>query len=221
MSDTNSLDKLTLHYAPRSRASATRVLLDELGAPYDLHVLNMRAGEQKSPAFLAINPLGKVPALTHGDTILTEAVAIALYAGDLFPQAGLTPTIGDPRRGAYLRWMVFYAASFEPALMDKMSGHVPPANECAYGTFDQVIELLADQLERAPYLLGDRITIADIQWGATLQWALSFKAVPALPVFTDYAERITARPSFRRVFEDEARLDAEHEAAAAKASGGA
>ena len=219
MSDTGSADKLTLHYAPRSRASTTRVLLDELGAPYDLHVLNMRGGELKSPDYLAINPLGKVPALTHGDTVVTESVAIALYAGDLFPQAGLTPAIGDPRRGSYLRWMVFYAACFEPALMDKVLGH-DPGPQSPYGTYDKVMETLAEQLGKAPYLLGDEITLADIHWGAALRWTLMFKLVPALPVFTEYAERITSRPSFQHVFQDEGRLDAEHEAAAAKASGG-
>lgn len=220
MSDTHSADKLTLHYVPRSRASTARVLLDELGAPYDLHVLNMGAGELKSADYLAINPLGKVPALTHGDTVVTESVAIALYVGDLFPQAGLTPAIGDPRRGAYLRWMTFYAACFEPAVMDKVLGH-DPGPQSPYGSYDQVMEILAGQLGKAPYILGDRITVADIHWGSALHWTLMFKLVPNLPVFTDYAERITARPSFRRVFEDEARLDAEHEAAAAKASGGA
>lgn len=219
MSDTGSADKLTLHYAPRSRASTTRVLLDELGAPYDLHVLNMRGGELKSPDYLAVNPLGKVPALTHGDTVVTESVAIALYAGDLFPQAGLTPAIGDPRRGAYLRWMVFYAACFEPALMDKVLGH-DPGPQSPYGTYDKVMETLAEQLGKAPYLLGDEITVADIHWGAALRWTLMFKLVPDLPVFTEYAERITSRPSFQHVFQDEGRLDAEHEAAAAKASGG-
>lgn len=210
-----STDTLTLYYSPRSRASTARALLDELGAPHELAVLNMRARAQKSPEYLAINPLGKVPALTHGDAVLTESVAIALYLGDLFPAAGLTPMPGDPRRGAYLRWMVFYAASFEPALSDRMCGHVPPANESAYGTFDQVIEVLADQLARAPYILGEKITVADIQWGASLQWALEFKAIPDRPVFRDYATRVTARPSFQRLFGDEARLDAEHEAAAA------
>lgn len=219
MSDTGSADKLTLHYAPRSRASTTRVLLDELGAPYDLHVLNMRAGEHKLPDYLAINPLGKVPALTHGDTVVTESVAIALYAGDLFPQAGMTPAIGDPRRGAYLRWMVFYAASFEPAVVDKALGH-DPGPQSPYGTYDLVMETLAEQLGKAPYLLGEEITVADIHWGSTLRWTLMFKLVPDLPVFTDYAERITSRPSFQRVFQDEGRLDAAHEAAAAKASGG-
>jgi glutathione S-transferase len=210
-----STDRLTLYYSPRSRASAARALLDELGAPHELAVLNMQAREQKSPAYLAINPLGKVPALTHGGAVLTESVAIMLYLGDLYPAAGLTPMPGDPRRGAYLRWMAFYAASFEPALSDRMYGHVPPANESSYGTFDEVIDILTGQLGKAPFILGDEISVADILWGASLQWALDFKAIPDRAVLRDYAARVTARPSFQRLLEDEARLAAEHEAAAA------
>ncbi len=211
--------KLVLHYTPQSRASTTRALLDELGAPYDLHVLNMRAGELRSPEYLAINPLGKVPALSHGDTVVTESAAIALYVADLFPQAGLTPGLDVPRRGAYLRWMVFYGSSFEPAVVDKAFDR-EPAPQSPYGTYEQVMDLLAAQLGKAPYILGDEISIADIQWGSALRWTLMFKLVPDLPVFTEYAERITARPSFQRVFEDEARLVAEHEAAAAQVANG-
>ena len=212
-------DKLTLYYTPQSRASTTRALLDELGAPYDLHVLNMRAGELKSPGFLAINPLGKVPALRNGETIVTESAAIALYAADLFPQAGLTPGLDDPRRGAYLRWMVFYGSSFEPAVVDKAFDR-EPTPQSPYGTYEQVMDLLAEQLGKAPYILGDEISIADIQWGSALRWTLMFKIVPDLPVFTEYAQRITSRPSFQKIFEDEARLVAEHEAAAARSGSG-
>jgi len=207
--------KLILHYAPRSRSSTIRVLMDELGMPYDLHVLNMRAGELKSPAYRAINPLGKVPALQHGDTIVTEAIAIALYLADLYPQAGLTPALTDPRRGEYMRWMVFYAASFEPAVVDRAVGNVIPPETAPYGSYDKVMEILAAHLEGAPYMLGDRISVADIIWGAAFRWLLMFKLVPELPVFTEYAARITSRPSFQAVLADEIRLDAEHEAAAA------
>ena len=101
-------DQITLFYSPQSRATGTRVLLEELGAPYDLHVLNMKAGEQRKPAYLAINPLGKVPAIRHRGALVTEQVAICIYLADLFPQAGLTPAIDDPRRGPYLRWIAYY-----------------------------------------------------------------------------------------------------------------
>src|SRR3954469_13350421 len=103
-------DRITLYYSPQSRALGTRVLLEELGAPYDLHVLNMKAGEQRKPAYLAINPLGKVPAIRHRGALVTEQVAIFVYLADLFPEAGLTPALDDVRRGPYLRWLAYYGA---------------------------------------------------------------------------------------------------------------
>ncbi len=103
--------RVTLYHSPNTRSTGALILLEELGAPYDLHVLNMKAGEQRQPAYLAVNPMGKVPALKHGDALVTEQVAVYLYLADLFPEAGLAPPIGDPLRGPYLRWMVFYAAS--------------------------------------------------------------------------------------------------------------
>jgi glutathione S-transferase len=105
---------ITLHHAPNTRSTGALILLEELGAPFELHLLNMKAGEQREPAYLAINPMGKVPAVTHGDALVTEQVAVFLYLADLFPQAGLAPAIGDPLRGPYLRWMVFYGSCFEP-----------------------------------------------------------------------------------------------------------
>ena len=120
-----SKDRITLYYSPQSRATGTRVLLEELGAPYDLHVLNMKAGEQRQPAYLAINPLGKVPAIRHGEALVTEQVAIYIYLADLFPEAGLTPALDDPSRGPYLRWIAYYGSSFEPALIDKFMKREP------------------------------------------------------------------------------------------------
>ena len=107
-------DRITLYYSPQTRATGARILLEELGAPYDLHVLNMKAGEQRQPAYLAVNPLGKVPAIRHGEALVTEQVAITIYLAELFPQAGLTPALNDPLRGPYLRWIAYYGASFEP-----------------------------------------------------------------------------------------------------------
>ena len=113
-----SKDRITLYYSPQTRATGARILLEELGAPYDLHVLNMKAGEQRQPAYLAINPLGKVPAIRQGEALVTEQVAIFIYLADLFPEAGLTPALDDPDRGPYLRWMTYYGSSFEPAVID-------------------------------------------------------------------------------------------------------
>src|SRR3954451_19906673 len=108
MSDANTI---TLFHSPQTRSSGARTLLEELGAPYTLHVLNMKAGEQQRPAYLAINPLGKVPAILHRGTLVTEQVAIAIYLADLFPEAGLTPARDDVRRGPFLRWIAYYGAS--------------------------------------------------------------------------------------------------------------
>ena len=112
-------DTVTLYHAPNSRSSAALTLLEELRAPYRLHVLNLNAGEQRKPAYLAINPMGKVPAVKHGDALITEQVAIFIDLADLFSDAGLAPKLGDPLRGPYLRWLAFYGACFEPAVGDR------------------------------------------------------------------------------------------------------
>jgi glutathione S-transferase len=133
-------DEMTLFHAPNSRSTGVRILLEELGAPYTLRVLNLQAGEQRQAAYLAVNPMGKVPAILHGDALVTEQVAIYLYLADLFPGAGLAPGLSDRRRGPYLRWMAFYGACFEPALTDKaMKREAGPAMMSPYGTCEAVL----------------------------------------------------------------------------------
>ncbi|MET0677912.1 MAG: glutathione S-transferase family protein [Bradyrhizobium sp.] len=208
-------DPITLYYSPQTRATGTRVLLEELGAPYDLHVLNMKAGEQRQPAYLAINPLGKVPAIRHGDALVTEQVAIYIYLADLFPAAGLTPALDDPRRGPYLRWIAYYGSSFEPAVIDKFMKHEPaPVTQSPYADYDSMLGALEAQLAKGPYLFGDRITAADILWGVAFNWTMMFGIVPKKDVFVRYAERITSRPAFQRVGADDAEIAAKHAAAA-------
>ncbi len=199
--------ELTLHHCPNTRSSGALVLLEELGAPYRLHVLNMKAGEQRQPAYLAINPMGKVPALTHGDALVTEQVAVFLYLADLFPKAGLAPAIGDPLRGPYLRWMAFYGSSFEPALIDK-SRKLEPASPgmLPYGDYDTMLKTLTDQLDKAPYLLGERFSAADVLWGTALRWTMMFGLVPDLPVLKAYAERVNNRPAALRARSKDAEL---------------
>jgi glutathione S-transferase len=190
------------------------ILLEELGAAYDLHVINMKVGEQRRPAYLAINPMGKVPALQHGDALITERVAIFLYLADLFPEAGLAPPIGDPLRGPYLRWIVFFASCFEPALMDRALKREPgPLGVLPYGDFDTMLTTLTDQLARGPYMLGDRFSAADILWGTALTWTTTFKMVPELPVIMDYVKRMDARPSVAKVKAKDAELAAAQAAA--------
>jgi glutathione S-transferase len=129
-------DTITLFHSPQSRSSGALTLLEELGAPYKLHVLNMKAGEQRRPEYLAINPLGKVPAILHRGELITEQVAIFIFLADLFPAAGLAPVIGDTQRGAYLRWLIYYASCYEPALVDRAMQREPaPHATSPYGTF--------------------------------------------------------------------------------------
>jgi glutathione S-transferase len=207
---------ITFYYAPHSRASCALAVLEALGADYDIHLLNLPAGTQRAPEYLAVNPMGKVPAIRHGDAVVTEQVAVMLYLADLHADAGLTPAIDDPLRGPYLRWSVFYAASFEPAVVDRsLKRDAMPAMGSPYGDYDTVMRVLAEQLRRGPYLFGERFTIADVLWGVALRWTLAFGLVPDEPVFRDYVERVCAHPAIQRA----TALDAEYAAAQAREAG--
>ena len=206
---------VTLYHAPNTRSTGALVLLEELGAPYTLRVLNMKTGEQRQPAYLAINPMGKVPAVVDRGALVTEQVAVFLYLADLFPQAGITPAIGDPLRGPYLRWMAYYGSSFEPALIDKSQNKVPPPSMAPYGDYDTMLATLVAQLEKGPYLLGERFTAADVLWGTALHWTTAFKLVPELPVVMAYIERVRSRPAGVRARDKDAALAAAQAQAAA------
>ncbi len=190
---------LTFFYAPRTRADTTLVLIEELAVPYRLQVVDVRAGAGRDPAYLAINPLGKVPAIRDGDAVVTEQVAIFLHLADRYPQAGLAPPIGDPLRGPYLRWMVFYAAAYEPALIDRgLERSTEPHGRSPYGTFDGMMAAIDQQLAPGPFLLGDRFTAADILWAEALRWGRAFDLLPADATRDAYVARIGERPGFAR-----------------------
>ena len=202
---------LTLYHVPRTRSAGVVFLLEELGVPYRLEVLNQKAGEHREPAFLAVNPMGKVPALRDAaGAVVTEQVAIMLHLADLFPGAGLAPPVGDPLRGPYLRWMVFYAAAFEPAVVERAAGREPASRTMSpYGEFDTVLDTLVSAISPGPYLLGDRFSAADVLWGTSLGWTTQAKIVPGRPEIMDYVGRIQVRPAAQRARErDEALLAA-------------
>ena len=208
-------DRITFHYAPQSRAFGTRVLLEELGVPYDLHVLDIRTGEQLKPDYLAVNPMGKVPAISHRGVVVTEQAAVALYLGDLFSEAGMAPAIDEPRRGAYLRWMVFYGSSFEPALVDHALKRPPlPRNNAPYADYETVVSIVNEQVRRAsPFWLGEQFSVADVLWGSALLWVTSFGIFEKTPEVAAYVERVTSRPAFRKAQADEAALIAARDGA--------
>lgn len=201
--------RITFFHSPNTRSSGILALLRELGADYEMKVLNMKAGEQREPAYLAINPMGKVPAIMHGETLVTEQPAIVIYLGDLYPESRLAPQMGDPLRGAYLRWLVFYGSSYEPALVDRAMKHEASSKGLSpYGDFDTMLATLVAQLEKGPWLLGERFTAADVLWGSALGWTLKFGLVPDLPVLRAYAERVNARPALVWAREQDAELAA-------------
>lgn len=201
--------QVTFFHSPNTRSTGVLVLLDELGADYRLHALNMKAGEQRKPEYLAINPMGKVPAIRHGDALVSEQAAVFMYLADLYPEAGLAPAMGDPLRGPYLRWMVYYGSCFEPAVVDKAMKREPaPSSTCPYGDYDTMLKTLTDQLEKGPYLLGEKFTAADVLWGMALGWTTMFKLVPELPVIKAYIDRVNARPSVARARAKDADLAA-------------
>ncbi|MCY0856632.1 glutathione S-transferase family protein [Cupriavidus sp. D39] len=204
-----SQPELTLFHSPNTRSTGALTLLEELGVPYRLHPLNMKAGEQREPAYLAINPMGKVPAIRYGDALVTEQAAVFIFLADLFPQARLAPALTDPLRGPYLRWMAFYGSCFEPALVDRSQQRETPRAMCPYGDYDTTIGTLLGQLEKGPYLLGDTFTAADVLWGTALTWTTMFKLVEATPVVQAYIDRINARPAVARARAIDAKLAAE------------
>jgi glutathione S-transferase len=199
--------RVTFFHAPQSRSGGTRALFEELGVDYDLHALNLKAGEQRQPAYLAVNPMGKVPAIRHGDALITEQPAVFMYLADLYPAAKLAPPIGDPLRGPYLRWLVYYGSCFEPAVIDKSMQREPATpSTCPYGDYDTMLKTLTDQLEKGPYLLGDTFSAADVLWGTALNWTTMFKLVPELPVIRAYIDRVLARPAMQRAAAKDAEL---------------
>jgi glutathione S-transferase len=200
---------ITLFHSPNSRSAGARILVEELQAEHDLHVLNLKAMQQREPAYLAINPMGKVPALRHGDTIVTEQAAVYMYLAELYPEHGLSPAVGDPLRGAYLRWMVFYGSCFEPAVVDKsMKRDSGPAMSSPYGDYQTVIDTVTRQLEKGPWLLGERYTAADVLWGTALGWICAFGLIPQSATLDAYLERFRARPGVRRAMALDAELAA-------------
>jgi glutathione S-transferase len=198
---------VVLFHATQSRSAGARILIEELNADHSLHVLNLKTGDSRKPEYLAINPMGKVPAIKHGDALVTEQAAIYMYLADLYPEARLAPAIGDPRRGPYLRWMVYYGSCFEPAVVDRaLKRDPPPPGMSPYGDYDTVLNTVTQQLSKGPWLLGENFTAADVLWGAALTWTMGFKVVPELPVFKAYVDRFNARPAVVRARAKDAEL---------------
>jgi glutathione S-transferase len=200
---------ILLFHSPQSRSVGARILLEELNADYSLHALNLKTGDTRKPEYLAVNPMGKVPAIKHGDTLVTEQAAVYMYAAELYPEARMSPAAGDPLRGPYLRWMVFYGSCFEPAVVDRSMKRDPaPQATSPYGDFDTTINTLRQQLAKGPWILGETFTAADVLWGSALTWITGFNLMPEHPEIKAYIDRFNARPAVVRSRAKDAELAA-------------
>ena len=192
-------ESLILYTNPMSRGRIARWMIEETGVPYDAKVLPW--GQHKSAEYLAINPMGKVPTLVHGDMVVSECAAICAYLADAFPEAGLAPAPGSKARGTYYRWLFFAAGPIEASVSDKAMGlEIPDAKKSmmGYGNLDDVLNMIEFALSKGDYLLGDQFTAADVYFGSQVRWGLQFGSLPQRPAFEAYAKRLGQRPALIR-----------------------
>jgi glutathione S-transferase len=181
--------RLKLYYASPSRASVTMWMLEEVGEPYEVELLNLKNGDQRKPEYLALNPMGKVPTLVDGETVVSEVSATCCYLADAYPKAGLAPAVTDKLRGPYLKWLFFVPSCVEPAVLDKAMNRPPaPRSTAGWADYDTVISVLREAA----------FTAADVVVGASLRWLMQFKLIPDLPEFVAYTKRLAERPALQR-----------------------
>lgn len=193
---------MKLYWAPRTRSFTTLWMMEETGQPYERILIDTAAGAQKSPDYLTINPMGKVPALKDGEATMAEAAAICTYVADRYPAAHLAPRADDPRRAKYLYWMFFAPSCIEPAIMQIFTKLEIPSSSAGWGEATQVFDVLDRAVEKGPWLLGEEFSAADVVIGSGLNFATRlFKMVPARPSFDRYLDRCAARPAFQRATE--------------------
>ena len=193
--------QLTFYTNPMSRGRIARWMLEEAGATYRTEVVEY-GPSMKSPSYLAVNPMGKVPAIRHGDTVVTEAAAICAYLADAFPDAGLAPPVGA--RGAYYRWLFFAAGPLEYAVTNRFLGFQPPADQEAmvgYGTYETVLDTLEHAVSGGGYIAGERFSAADVYVGSHIGWGLLMGTIENRPAFADYWSRLEDRDARRRAEE--------------------
>lgn len=198
-------DEIVFYTNPMSRGRIARWMLEEIGRPYRTVVLDYGT-TMKAPEYLAVNPMGKVPAVTWRGVTVTECAAVCAWLADAFPGAGLAPAFDDPARGTYLRWMFFGAGPLEAAVTAKALGLLAPADKAGmagYGSFEQVVDALEHAVigSDGPWLLGDRFSALDVYLGSQIGWGLQFKSIPDRDAFKAYAGRLFQRPAAIRARE--------------------
>ena len=193
-------DELVFYTNPMSRGRIVRWMLEEVGQPYRTELLEWNT-TMKSPDYKAINPMGKVPAIRHGNTVVTEAAAICTYLADAFPQAGLAPPPGSRERGPYYRWLFFASGPLEQSVVNRALGFVTPPERrvmAGYGSYEDVMDTLEKAVSVDAFLTGDRFTAADLYVGAHLGWGLQSGGIEKRPAFERFLARVTQRPAYAR-----------------------
>ncbi|OYU71456.1 MAG: glutathione S-transferase [Alphaproteobacteria bacterium PA2] len=196
-------NELVLYTNPMSRGRTIRWVLEEIGQPYRTELLDY-GSTIKGADYLAINPMGKVPAIKHGDTVVTEAAAILTYLADAFPQAGLAPALGSADRGAYYRWIFFAAGPLESAMIARAFGFDAQGEQqrtAGWGSYDLAMDTVEAAVAGRQFIAGDRFSAADIYMSATLGWGLQTGGVPQRAAFTDYVAIHASRPAALRARE--------------------
>jgi glutathione S-transferase len=196
-------EELVFYSSPMSRGRIAHWMLEEVGAPYRFEVVNLDSQDQKKPDFLAINPMGKVPAIVHQGIVVTECGAICAYLADAFPAARLAPPTHSPLRGTYYRWLFFGGSCLEAAVIDRMLSRPAPSRPGAlsYGNYEDTIATLAKALTPGPYILGVQFSAADVYIGSQLAFGIMVKTLEPQPIFQDYVNRLQARPAYKQFME--------------------
>ncbi len=189
---------MKLFWCPRTRAARALWMVEEAGVDCQRVLIDIRdPTAERDPAFAAASPMGKVPALEDGEARMADSAAICLYLADRYPARGLAPALDDPRRGAYLYWMIYTPGVIEPAMAEKFNGTAPNRFSSGWGDFDAMIETLEQGLRLGPWLLGDRFSAADVMVGSSVAFMNLFGAMPDSPVLKNYMNRCMARPGYQ------------------------
>jgi glutathione S-transferase len=204
-------DEIVFYSSPLSRGRIVHWMLEEVAAPHRFEVVNLESADQKKPGFLAVNPMGKVPAIVHRDTVVTECGAICAYLADAFPASGLAPHTDSPARGTYYRWLFFGACCVEPAVIDRMLSRPAPSRPGAlgYGCYEDTIETLERALTPGPYILGNQFSAADVYIGSQIGFGMMMNALEGRSTFRNYTSLLQQRPAYRRFMEQGEKIAAE------------
>ena len=190
---------MKLYWAAQTRSLRVLWLLEEIGCGYERVAIDLRAGSHRTPAFHAINPMEKVPALEDGEARIAESGAIFAYLIEKYPEAGLAPVVGDPLRGRFWQWLFFASASIEAAMTEKFAQVKMPEGAAGWGSAERVFNVIDEQLSATPYILGENFSAADIMLASNLHFAITgFKLFESRPVFDAYLQACRSRPAFQR-----------------------